>query len=320
MKRRALLAWFAALAAGPFVKASAVTRTDIALRNIDLNPTGSPLLVVYVGNDPADADLFDTWLGHRADGVQIDSGFANWEDWSGSIGWLIARWRPSGRRIFWSIPLIPKGAALADAARGDYDERYTAAARQLAASQPAGPIFIRTGWEFNAEWMPWSALGKADEFVGAYRRFVGAFDGASDRFVFEWTPNIGDHGLNPETAYPGDDYVDIIGMDFYYHSQWNSAVPDVAWEHMLEQPFGLNWHQRFAAQHNKPTAYSEWGVTLDSSGPYIRHAAEWFRAHHVIYQSYWNSDADFTGKLSDGRIPAAGAAYKEEFAVSEISK
>jgi hypothetical protein len=48
----------------------------------------------------------------------------------------------------------------------------------------------------------------------------------------------------------------------------------------------------------------------------VRQAAAWFRDHDTVYQSYWNSDAEFAGKLSDNRIPQAGAAYKEMFAAS----
>ncbi|GLS17209.1 hypothetical protein GCM10007874_02240 [Labrys miyagiensis] len=319
MRRRSVLLGLASLGTGLLAGVSAAIGEEAAWRD-GLPKTGSgPLLVVFVGNDPIDADRFDAWLERRADGVQLFTGYANWVDWSGSIGWLVDRWKPSGRRAFWSIPLIPTGATLAEAAQGEHDERYAVAARRLAASQPQGPILIRTGWEFNAEWFPWSALKEPDKFAGAYRRFVRSFRSISSRFVFEWTPNIGDRGLDPEVAYPGDDYVDIIGLDFYYHPQWNSADPDIAWTHMLEQPYGLKWHQRFAGDRRKPTSYAEWGVALDSSGPYVRQAAAWFRDHDTVYQSYWNSDAAFAGKLSDNRIPRAGAAYREMFAASARS-
>jgi hypothetical protein len=70
---------------------------------------------------------------------------------------------------------------------------------------------------------------------------------------------------------------------------------------------------RAASRHDKPRAFAEWGVALDGAGPYVRNAAAWFAAPDVVYQSYWNSDADFAGKLSDGRMPLAGAAYRDVF-------
>ena len=47
---------------------------------------------------------------------------------------------------------------------------------------------------------------------------------------FEWNVNIGDVGVNPETAYPGDAYVDIIGMDFYWNTAWDPNDPIDAYE------------------------------------------------------------------------------------------
>jgi hypothetical protein len=49
------------------------------------------------------------------------------------------------------------------------------------------------------------------------------------------------------------------------------------------------------------------------AAPYVREAAKWFATHDVIYQSYWNSNDAYTGKLSDGAFAGAGAAYREQF-------
>jgi beta-mannanase len=135
----------------------------------------------------------------------------------------------------------------------------------------------------------------------------------SNRFVFEWNVNIGDTGMNPETAYPGDAYVDIIGMDFYWNTQWDPADPIQAWNSMLNRSYGLAWHQRFAAAHGKRTSYSEWGVMSNNAGPYIEKAKEWFASHPVVFQTYWNSNAAFPGKLSDNQYPNTGAAYRAAF-------
>jgi hypothetical protein len=273
----------------------------------------APLLVVAVGNDPADADRFEAWLGRPLDGVQLHNGRADWADWLGSIGWLIDLWADRSRTIFWSIQLLPNGADLAQGAAGTYDGYYAEAARQIAAGQPEGLIFVRTGWEFNGDWMPWAAKGREKEYIATYRNLVRQFRGASDRFVFEWSPNVGNFGIDPGAAWPGDDVVDVIGIDFYYQPQWDSADPEVAWGDMVARPYGLAWHRDFAAARGKPRAFSEWGVTLDDAGPYVRSAGAWFRQEDVVYQSYWNSDADFRGKLSDGRLPRAGEAYRETF-------
>ncbi|MES2462593.1 MAG: hypothetical protein V4671_18575, partial [Armatimonadota bacterium] len=78
----------------------------------------SPLLGVYCGNDPRAVLQFETWLGRKVDGVLGYTGGASWEDFDGSVGWAANLWRGIDRTVFWSVPLIPKGATLAEAARG----------------------------------------------------------------------------------------------------------------------------------------------------------------------------------------------------------
>lgn len=271
-------------------------------------------LVTYVGNSPAAITSFEKWLGRDVDGIQSFTGDKDWTDWNGSIRWAAGLWKPADREVFWSIPIIPKGATLAEAAKGTYDANYVQAAKQLAMSFPdQAEIHIRTGWEFNGDWMNWAAKGKEADFIGAYRDFVTAFRSVSDKFVFEWTPGLGNKGMNPEAAYPGDKYVDIIGMDFYYDTDWNTSDPVKAFNQKVTQQYGLQWQADFAAAHGKQMAIAEWGVESDNAGPYIKLAADWFANHDYVYQSYWNSNTAFQGKLSDGQYANAGAAYRDSF-------
>ena len=46
-------------------------------------------------------------------------------------------------------------------------------------------------------------------------------------FLFEWCPNHGRHAMDPTEAYPGDDVVDVIGMDVYAE-KWNDPDADPA--------------------------------------------------------------------------------------------
>jgi hypothetical protein len=277
--------------------------------------SGQPLVGVYCGNDPNAVLQFEGWLGRRVDGILGYTGNASWSDYDGSVGWAVGLWKNIDRRVFWSVPLIPTGATLEAAAAGDYNDHYLRAARTLATYRPGDPeVHIRTGWEFNGDWFPWSAHGKPQAFIGAYRQFVTAFRSVSPRFVFEWNVNVGDVGMNPETAYPGDAYVDIIGMDFYWNTEWDPADPIQAWNSMLTRRYGLQWHQDFARAHGKRTAYSEWGIRSNNAGPYIERAKAWFTSHSVVFQTYWNSNADFPGKLSDNQYPSSGAAYRAAFA------
>lgn len=266
---------------------------------------------------------YETWLGKAVDGLAVHTGYKNWSDWTGSIGWAAGLHKNviQTHKIFWSIPLIPRTeATMVEAGNGTYNSKYIAAAQKLLAVEDAGtePIYVRTGWEFNAYWSPASssAVGQTENYVHAYRNFVDSFRSVSDRFVFEWTPNIGTDGsVRPEDAYPGNAYVDVIGMDFYWDSKqsWSTQDPIKAWNWNLTQPYGLNWLSQFATTHGKPIAISEWGVNSDNAAPYIEKAMQWFAANNVLYQTYWDSNSAFSGMLSNGQYPHAAAAFLEAF-------
>lgn len=277
---------------------------------------------VQIGNSPALLSQYQSWLGRSVDAVQLHGGAANWSDWKSSLSWQAGLFRGLTSDILWSVPLIPKGATLDEAAKGTYDANYRALAQQFISLWPNDKqIDLRVGWEFNGtNWNAWSAVGKPTQYKGAFRHFVAAFRAvAPNRFIFEWTPNVGNVGMDPTTAYPGDDVVDIIGMDFYYDTKWLGADPTKAWNYMVTQKWGLQWHQDFAEQHHKPTSYAEWGINSDKAGPYIQLAAKWFEDHHVLYQNYWNSNSAFPGDLSHGQYPHAAATFKATFGSRPIA-
>jgi hypothetical protein len=276
------------------------------------------ILGTYGGNDPNEIRAFESWLGREVDAVHATVGSANWWDFTQSASWLANNlWSQIDRPVLWSVPLlVPNGSpSLAEAAAGKFNTQYTDVAHSLLESRANddGPIYIRTGWEFNIEAFPWQAHGNEANFAGAFRQFVDSFRDVSDRFKFEWNMNVSWGPVDPAKAYPGDQYVDIVGMDFYWNPWWQGSDPNSAWDQMVKAPYGLQWLENFAAAHGKPTAYSEWGIQSDNAAPYIEKAHAWFDSHNVVYQSYWNSSVDGIGKLSDNHLPRAAAAYKAMF-------
>jgi Glycosyl hydrolase family 26 len=275
---------------------------------------GPPQLGVFVGNSPKAVLRFERWLGRRVDGVVGFVGQANWDEIA-TPSWPMDLWRPLDRPVFWSVPLIPSGgvATLEQAARGAYDHHWRSAARLLATFRPRDPhLHVRTAWEFNGDWFPWAAKGKEAAFVAAFRRFVGILRATSPRFLIEWNANY-DGEMDPEQGWPGAEFVDVIGMDFYWHTQWAPSDPVRAWEQIRDRRRGLRWHQEFAAAQNRPTAYSEWGVTTDNAAPFLERAHAWFNAHNVLFHNYWDSDADYPGQLSNGRRGRSSAAFLRLF-------
>jgi len=269
---------------------------------------------VYVGNDPAALARYSNWLGSAPDYVHGLLGMGSWKEFVNSAAWQANLWKNSDAEIHWSVPLITHGSTLEAAASGAYNAHYRQAAEAMLKGSPGtDPIVLRAGWEANGEWFIWSGVGKEEAFKGAFRQLVDTFREVSDRFVFEWNINHMSGGIDPATIYPGDDYVDIMGMDFYFKPQYYGSNPTSAFNFIKNDVYGLQWFENFAEAHGKPTSYSEWGVIGNNAAPFVRLAKAWFDAHDVVLQSYWDSDADYSGKLSDGSDPATGSAYKTAF-------
>lgn len=271
---------------------------------------------VYAGYTQDGVNAFEDWLGADVDFVGVHAGQKDWSDWLGSINGLIRNFKDVDAKLAWSLPMIVNGSSLTAAAAGAYDSYYLQAAKALAAASPANePIYVRIGEEFNGNWMVWAAKGKEKEFIATFQKIVDIFRSVSSNFKFEWNVNIGDNGMDPATAYPGDAYVDIIGMDFYYKSQYDNANTLAQWNYNVTRKYGLQWLEDFAAAHNKPTAYSEWGIDSTQGAAYIAAAQAWFASHNVVYQIYW--DVNYAGtnqyRLDDGRNSSTATAYKEAF-------
>lgn len=86
-----------------------------------------------------------------------------------------------------------------------------------------GTVLLRIFHEFNGNWYPWCiALNDKDPqlYISAFRRVVDIFRAnGADNVRFVWCPNsmsTPQEGWNLMTdAYPGDAYVDVIGLDVF---------------------------------------------------------------------------------------------------------
>ncbi|MBD0270538.1 MAG: hypothetical protein ICV73_01290 [Acetobacteraceae bacterium] len=276
-------------------------------------------LGVYVGNDPADVAKFEAWLGRPVDLVAANTGERSWTDMDPEWQFRDVFLGGTDRPMLWSIPLFPQTSSLAEVAAGGGDAHFKAFAQTILANaipSADGNIYVRTGWEVGGDMFAWSAQAKAnpEAFRQAFAHFADAFHGVSDKFKIVWDA-VGDRG-NVTQFYPGDKYVDVVSQDFYWQPQWSSYDPAEAFEHYAgsSQGQGLNELKAFADAHGKSFAVSEWGVKADYDATgFIEAAKAWFEANDVLWATYWDSDAAYPGKMSDGTDAASGAAFKAAF-------
>jgi hypothetical protein len=274
---------------------------------------------------PSEIDAYEGWLGREVPWV-LD--FFPWEDWSAidDPSWWINQWSGTDRRVVYSAPMLPEGGgvSLRAGARGAYDDHWRRFARTFV-ERGAPEAVIRIGWEFNGRFYPWSAEGREEEFVTYWRRIVDAMRSVPGAdFTFDWSSLAGAPHVDLEAAYPGDDYVDVIGMDVYDQSAlFPERSPEEVWAQTRERPFGLDWHQEFARQRGKPVSFPEWGLMTypevgvvgnEDNPHFIREMRIRLQADDVAYAMYFEVDADDgEHRLMEGRFPQAARVFRELF-------
>jgi hypothetical protein len=261
-------------------------------------------VVLSVTSSPARRSVprFGVYTGPGADGVaaareferttgaplsqQLD--FASADSWDGITGpsWLLDPHAASDRRLEYALPMFPDTGSLRACADGRYDPHWAQLAHNLVGVGLADTI-VRPGWEFNGDWYPWAADGHTEQYVGCFRHIVTTMrDSPRQRFRFDWNPTVGAAEFPAEQAYPGDKYVDYIGVDAYDTSSW---------QQLLDGDHGLRFWSRFAADHHKPLAIPEWGVTGGGGGRgddprYIDRMFTFMTkpGNHVAYEQYFD--------------------------------
>jgi hypothetical protein len=108
---------------------------------------------------------------------------------------------------------------LTDIIQGHYDLYIRAWARGI--RDLGYPVAIRFAHEMNGNWYPWSERvngNEPGEYVEAYQHVHDIFtDVGADNAVWVWSPNVNFGGSVPfEPYYPGDEYVDWLGIVGYY--------------------------------------------------------------------------------------------------------
>ena len=290
---------------------------------------------VFGGEDPATAKALAQSIGRQpgyAMAFLDGSSFQKMEDPS----WFISQFQGSGYSMIWGVPILPSrgGYSLATGATGAYNQYFVTLAKGLVTGGQGSSI-IRLGWEFNGSWFPWAATGQAAIFIAYWQQIVTAMRSVSGaNFKFEWNPTSGDQGAgNLANYYPGNSFVDLIGLDVYDIS-WGS-YPGIAAEFATIQtePYGLNWLASFAAQQGKPITLPEWGLgwghsnngapvsdpgseTSGGDDPtFINDMAGWIASHNVYEATLWDYTTSLVSPTSN---PHSLAAVTLDFGASAV--
>ncbi len=158
---------------------------------------------------------------------------------------------------------------------GKFDEFLRRWARDARAD--GRRVLLRFGFEFNGNWFTWG--GDPERFVRSWRRAHDIFrEVGADKVEWVWAPNVtsvpdtADNGMH--RYYPGDAYVDWIGVDGYNfgddHDEWHR------WQSFEDVFDGVlaDFQKRYPG---KPVMIAEFGCPPGRPA----HRAAWIREAHL---------------------------------------
>jgi beta-mannanase len=124
-------------------------------------------------------------------------------------------------------------------------------------------IFLRWGHEFNIEKYPWGIVNNnrdPEKYIKAYRHVHDIFRKAGATNIkwiwcFNNYPNPNEYWNSWDLAYPGDEYVDWIGIDGY---NWGTTQSWSGWQSFKEM-FRDQVREASKKYPNKPVMIAEFG-------------------------------------------------------------
>jgi hypothetical protein len=272
---------------------------------------------------PAGAAAFAGYRGRPIDVADAWSARATWSDID-DPAWLYQRWHGQPYTMAFGVPMIPEnvpGVSLQACADGAYDA-YWREFGQVISSSGFGDSIIRLGWEFNGTWYVWKATDPA-VWAQCWRQIVTAARATAPHLQWDWDVNRGVSGglANPALAYPGNAYVNMIGIDSY--DSYPAATTATGWREQLNGPQGLNYWLRFAEAHGKKLSVPEWGNVLTGAGSggddarYVTDMRNFFAAHaaDIAFECSFQGNQSTTGAYygAGTSVPKASAAYRAGF-------
>ncbi|MGW3723890.1 glycoside hydrolase family 26 protein [Streptomyces sp. F001] len=252
----------------------------------------------FLGSDArgvARMTQFSHWLG----GAELRVGHTylpgnRWRDIEGAPGFLNvwANWRnqKDDRMLVLNVPLQERNEeGVSDAevrrllrrgAAGEFDHHFRALAERLVRLEVPDTVLV-LGWEMNGTTYTHRCGPDPRAWKKYWNRIVTTMRSVpGQNFRFEFTPSRGRDAIPWTECYPGDDTVDIIGMDAYDQPAGKS------FDQQVNEPYGLQDHVDFAKAHGKPASYPEWGLFRNGdNAEYMRRMLAWIAEHRPLYNT-----------------------------------
>ncbi|MFH8494424.1 glycoside hydrolase family 26 protein [Streptomyces coeruleorubidus] len=258
----------------------------------------APAFGVFLKSDArgvARMPLFSHWLG----GAELRAGHTylpghRWRDIEGSADFLKvwAHWRnkKADRMLVLNVPMQERNEEgvsdgevrrlLRQGAAGEFDHHFRVLAERLVELNVPDTVIV-LGWEMNGTTYTHRCGPDPEAWKKYWNRIVTTMRSVpGQKFRFDFTPSRGVDAVPWTKCYPGDDTVDIIGMDSY------DQPAGMSFEQQVKEPYGLQHHVDFAKAHGKPISYPEWGLFRNGdNAEYMRSMLAWMEEHKPLYNT-----------------------------------
>ncbi|WP_176741445.1 glycoside hydrolase family 26 protein [Streptomyces sp. LUP30] len=220
--------------------------------------------------------------GDRWHNIEGPPGFLDvWADW---------RLEEDDRMLVLNVPMMERNEEgvsdaevrrlLRQGAAGEFDHHFRALARRLVALKVPDTVIV-LGWEMNGITYTHRCGPDPEAWKKYWNRIVSTMRSVpGQKFKFDFTPTRGKDAVPWTRCYPGDDTVDILGMDSY------DQPTGLSFDEQVKEPYGLQAHVDFAKAHGKPISYPEWGLFRNGdNAEYMRRMIAWMDEHGPLYNT-----------------------------------
>ncbi len=233
--------------------------------------TSTTRLITTTTAAPSPSDRSPGWLS-GASGPDASNGtFGTWRGSPIEIGgtWLndpaLYTLTGSGELANFSGPVDvgiapPSWSGWQAEANGIHDDFYRQMFTNLRAARAGkGTVYVRPWYEFNGNWMPYSvAPGQEQLFKQAWIRMAGIARAAFPDVKLVLCASAA-NGANVMAAFPGKQYVDVGGIDFY--NNWPFVTTQAGFDDKIINGAGaysLEKLRSFYGSQGVPVAINEW--------------------------------------------------------------
>ncbi len=268
----------------------------------DVNGSGLSALQSAVTKFDAVTGTSVTCLSAYLNGAQS---WSAWEQpWITQTQYGYTSWvadAPQSRELVVQVDLIPN--SLKDTkdpltwerscAAGNFDSHATQLGTSLVAAGLQHSV-IRLGAEMNGDWeadFVGTTTVEQQLWVNCFKNEVRSLRQVTGgHFLIDWDPNPCSFNIPYANLYPGNSFVNILGIDLFDVSCAAPKTP-ISFAQLESQPSGLTSFEALARAHHKPLSLPEWGLLKKPSGDdpgFIDGIGSTFTSRDFAFETYFD--------------------------------